>query len=264
MTMRRLAAIWYAAWRYSLSRELMFRGNFLLWMLVEVCWFALQIAFIEVLYLHVDSIAGWTKWEMVLLVGVSQLIQQLFQTFFLVNFINFPELVRSGKLDFYLLQPAPVLFLATTRLWDVGSVFNSLFALGVSLYAAARIPVHPDLPALLSCGGLVLVGIGVHYALLLALVTPAFWMTRAQGFIGAYYQSSQLARQPREAFRGVLRFAFSWVFPLLLVANLPSRALFGGLHGGEAAWLVGVTAALLAGAVGFFHYGLRHYTSASS
>ncbi len=262
--MNRLLTIWYASWRYSLSRELMFRGNFLLWMLVEICWFALQLAFVGVLYLHADSIAGWTKWEMVLLIALSQVIQQLFQTFFLVNFINFPELVRSGKLDFYLLQPAPTLFLATTRLWDVGSVFNSLFALGVAGYAAAQIPVQWSVASVATCGLLAVVGIGLHFAFLLALVTPAFWMTRAQGFIGAYYQAFQLARQPREAFRGALRFACSWVLPLLLVANLPARALFGGLRLGEAAWLVGLTAVLLLGATAFFRFGLKHYTSASS
>lgn len=262
--MKRLLSIWHASWRYSLSRELMFRGNFLLWIVVEICWFVLQLAFIQVLYLHVDSIAGWTKWQMVLLIALSQLIQQIFQTLFLVNFIDFPELVRNGKLDFLLLQPAPLLFLATTRRWDIGSVANSLLALGIAAYAAARIPVAWSAASVAACGLLVVVGVGAHYAVMLALVTPSFWMTRAQGFIGAYYQAFQLARQPREAFRGVLRFACSWVVPLLLVANLPARALFGGLKWGEAAWLVGATAVMLCGAAAFFRFGLRHYTSASS
>ena len=264
MTFKRLSEIWVAEWRYSVSRDLQFRGNFILWMLVEVCWFVLQLAFVQVLYLNVSTIAGWTKWEMVLLVSLSQLIQQIFQVFFMVNFINFPELVRSGKLDFHLLQPAPVLLLVTTRQWDIGSVFNCVLALVMCVYAGIESHLAVTVPGLLSAALLVVIGVAVHYAFLLLLITPAFWMTKAQGFIGIYYQSFQLARQPREVFRGALLFIFSWILPLLLVANLPTRALTTGLRVPETLWLVAVTAALLWAGVRFFRYGLSRYTSASS
>jgi len=262
--LRRLFQVWLAEWRYSVSRELQFRGNFILWILVEVCWFILQLAFVQVLYLNVSSIAGWTKWEMILLVGLSQFIQQLFQTFFLVNFINFPELIRTGKLDFYLLQPAPILLLVSTRQWDIGSVFNSLFAAGVVGYAAAQLHLAVTGSMALTALALVVAGVGVHYAFLLLIITPAFWMTRAQGFIMAYYQAFQLARQPREAYRGALRFILSWIIPLLLVANLPARALLSGLHPAQVAWLFAITGVLLWAGIRFFHFGLKRYTSASS
>src|SRR5436190_573083 len=101
-SMSRYFDIYRLVIRNSLIREMSFKLNFLLWMVVELLWFAGQLAFIEVLYGQVDAIAGWTKWQVVALVGVHQIISQLFQAFFYVNLANIPELVRSGRLDLML------------------------------------------------------------------------------------------------------------------------------------------------------------------
>ena len=263
--LKHLLAIWLAQGKYSLAREMMFRGNFIIWIAVEICWFILQLVFVRVLYLHVDAIAGWTQWEMVLLVGLSQLVQQLFQTFFMVNFLQFPDLIREGKLDFLLLQPAPVLFLVSIRQWDVGSIFNSFLGAAVSVWALGHLGIAITFGGVALAAGFVVVGVALHWSIMLCLVTPAFWVTKANGFIGVYYQLFNIARQPRQAFRGIFLRCFTWGIPVLLVANLPVRALAGhGLPLRETVWLLGGTAALCLIAGWFFHFGLRRYTSASS
>ena len=79
--LRRNAIIYVALWKNSVTRETMFKGNFLLWIVVEMAWFALQLGFISALYLHTEHIGTWTKWQVVLLVGASHFIQQIFQAF---------------------------------------------------------------------------------------------------------------------------------------------------------------------------------------
>src|SRR5215813_1031439 len=81
----RYSGIYAALWKISVTREMMFKSNFLLWIIVELLWFGLQLSFIGVLYLHTERIGSWTKWQVVMLVGVSHFIQQTFQAFFLVN-----------------------------------------------------------------------------------------------------------------------------------------------------------------------------------
>ena len=103
--MKRYLEIYAIMLRNSLIREMSFKANFILWMFVELLWFAGQIVFIEVLFLYVDRIGDWSKWQVVLLVGTHQLIGQLFQAFFYVNVANLPELVRTGKLDLMLVLP---------------------------------------------------------------------------------------------------------------------------------------------------------------
>ncbi|MBA3849238.1 MAG: hypothetical protein C0502_04490, partial [Opitutus sp.] len=69
--------IWLASARYSVVRTMMFRMDFIMWSLVEFFWMAVNILLIGVIYSHTDSIAGWTKYEMLLLVGTSMILQRL-------------------------------------------------------------------------------------------------------------------------------------------------------------------------------------------
>ena len=61
----RYLAIYAALWKNSVTREMMFKSNFLLWIVVELLWFGLQLSFIGVLYLHTEHIGTWTKWQVV-------------------------------------------------------------------------------------------------------------------------------------------------------------------------------------------------------
>jgi ABC-2 type transport system permease protein len=258
------AAIWLAQVRYTVVRELMFKANFILWIVVDLSWFGLQLAFIQFLYLQVNSIAGWGKWEMILLVTTNMLVQQIFQMLLMTNLTKLPELIRTGRLDFFLAQPASAQFLVSTRLFELGSVINIIFVLIVCLVAIAQLHWQFSILGLLIYPLLVLCGVLIHYSLLLMLMSLAFWMTRAQGFINAYYSVFQIARLPREAFFGPARIVFTWAVPLLLIANVPARALLYGFDAVDLAGLAGATAFLFALSTAVFQTGLRRYGSASS
>src|SRR5712691_10133328 len=139
MSISRYFSIYAALWKNSLTREMTFKSNFLLWIIVELLWFGLQLSFIGVLYLHTEHIGTWTKWQVVLLIGGSHFIQQLFQAFFLINCSNLSELVRTGKLDFLLLLPVNTRFVVSFRQVDLGSFVNAAFSVAVMAYAAHRL-----------------------------------------------------------------------------------------------------------------------------
>jgi ABC-2 type transport system permease protein len=264
LKMKRYLEIWKAQLRYSFIREMMFKTNFIMWIIVEFCWFVLQLSFVQVLYLNVSEIQGWTKWEMVLLVSTSHLIQQLFQAFIMINCTQLPELIRTGKFDFFLVQPANPQFLISTRLFEPGSLVNASLAFGLSFYALWNLKVPFSIINIISFLFLIIGGIAVHYSLLLILVTFSFWMTRAQGLVVAYYQLFQLSRQPRDVFKGFVKIFFTWVVPMLLVANVPARSLIDGPRWEQIGLFILITAGFFFLASRFFHFGIKHYGSASS
>src|SRR5438067_11407130 len=101
--------------RNSLIREMSFKANFLLWMLVEVLWFVGQIVFFSIIFGNVDRNGDWTKWEVVLLIGTHQMISQLFQAFFFINVAAVPEPVRTGKLESFLVLPIDSQFVVSNK-----------------------------------------------------------------------------------------------------------------------------------------------------
>src|SRR5712691_3364272 len=177
-TLKRYLSIYAALWKNSVTREMIFKSNFLLWIFVELLWFGLQLSFIGVLYLHTDTIGSWTKWQVVLLVGASHFIQQIFQAFFLVNCTNLSELVRTGKLDFLLLLPVNTRFVVSFRQVDLGGFVGAAFGIGVITYAATQLHLTPTVLQVLGFFALCAVGIAIHYSLMFTLATICFWTVR--------------------------------------------------------------------------------------
>jgi len=264
-TIIRYLGIYAALWKNSVTRETMFKGNFLLWIVVELLWFGLQLSFIGVLYLHTDNIGTWTKWQVVMLVGASHFIQQIYQAFFLINCTNLSELVRSGKLDFLLMLPVNARFLISLRQVDLGGFVNAASALAVMAYAARQLHLVPTLANGIGFLFLCAVGILIHYSLMFMLATISFWTVRAQGIVWGYYNLFQIARMPDEAFRGLFKAVFTFALPMLLVSNVPVRLLAGKLTSLTPLLLLfgmGVVCALVSEWV--WRISVRRYTSASS
>ncbi|HUD48453.1 MAG TPA: ABC-2 family transporter protein [Candidatus Baltobacteraceae bacterium] len=263
--LRRYASIYGALWRNSVVREMGFKSNFLLWIVVELLWFGLQLSFIGVIYLHTDHIASWTKWEVVMLVGASHFIQQIFQAFFLTNCTQLSELIRTGRLDFMLLLPANARFLVSLRQVDLGGFVNGSCGLGVMVYAARQLHLVPGPGQVIAFVLLCLVGIVIHYSLIFILASVSFWTVRAQGIVWGYYSLFNLARLPDEAFQGFFRAFFTFAIPMLLVVNVPVRVLLSRLTSpGEMFLLLGAGCICFVLSELFWRFSIRHYTSASA
>jgi ABC-2 type transport system permease protein len=265
VALRRYGTIYSALWKNSVSREMGFKSNFILWIIVEFLWFALQLSFFNVIYSHTDSIAGWTRWEVVLLVGCSHFIQQLFQAFFFTNCVQLSELVRTGKLDFLLLLPVNTRFLVSMRQVDLGGFVNAGSALAVVFFALHKLNISPTPMQYAAFAMLTISGIILHYSLMMILAASSFYTVRAQGIVWGYYQMFNIARMPDAAFHGAFRILFTFILPMTLVSNVPAKTLITRLSTpGEILLLLGITAMWFAVSELIWRFSLRRYTSASS
>ena len=262
--MTKYLQIWLASARYSVVRTLMFRFDFFLWAMVELFWMSVNLLMISVIYQHTDSVAGWSKYEMMLLVGTSLLVQRFLMGFFWSSLFEMGRNIRSGHFDFFLAQPGNVLFMASTRKLDPDGLMNSLVAMGVVAYSAHQLGLHPTAAQLALYALMILCGLIIHYSMLVLTISLAFWLTSAQGIEGSYFTLAEFSRLPRAAFKGLASVFFVWLLPVVVVSNAPAETL---LHGFQSRWALGLLAAALVWfgtAVFVFHRGLRRYSSASS
>lgn len=264
--LRRYAEIYAIMVRNSLIRDMSFKANFLLWLAVELLWFLGQIVFIEVIFGYTGSIGGWTKWEMVLLIGTHQIVAQLFQALFFMNVANIPELVRTGKMDFMLMLPVDAQFAASVKQFGLDSLVNVVVGVAFVVFAAWKLGLEPTAAQIglyLAC---IAFGVVVHYGVMLGLAACSFWIVRAEGLIHGYFSLLSIGRYPDVIYKGFFKFVFSWVLPVILVANVPARVL--GKYAESPGWsvlqLAIVTALLLALTRVVWLAGVRSYGSASS
>ena len=247
--LRRYIEIYGIMLRNSLIREMSFKANFILWMLVEVLWFLGQIVFFSIIFGSVNRIGDWSKWEVVLLVGTHQIIAQLFQAFFFVNVANIPELVRTGRLDSLLVLPIDSQFAVSSKQFGLDSVVNAALGGAVVIVSLTRLGVAPQ---------------PLHIFRDLAAVS--FWIVRAQGLVYGYFNFLNIARYPDVIYPRLFRLIFSWVIPVVIVANIPARVLIKSLGQPFPLMLQMVAASFLIfwSSRLFWRFALKRYSSASS
>jgi len=257
--------LWLACVRYSVVRTMMFRFDFLMWSLVELFWMGVNIALVAVIYQHTDSVAGWSKFQMMLLVGTSMLIQRLTMGLFWSNIFELGRNVRLGNFDFFLAQPGNVLFMVSTRKLDLDSIVNTVVATAVIVYSAHQLQLTLTLGKVFAYLALIVCGLVINYSIIVIIISLTFWIIKTDGIEGSYFALSDFSRIPRAAFkRLILEVVFVYTMPVVIVSNIPASTLMDGPQLAPILWLVLATAAWFALAVFVFNRGIRRYASASS
>ena len=263
--LRRYAAIYAALWRNSVVREMGFKSNFLLWIVVELLWFGLQFSFIGVIYLHTDHIADWTKWQVVHAGGGEPF-----------HPANFPGLFPDQLRPAFRIDPhRPAGFHAAAA--DEHPVSGLPAGGGPGRICQRRFRpgghgLRRPAASSVACGGanpgfFVLCGAGIviHYSLMFLLASVAFWTVRAQGIVWGYYSLFNIARLPDARLSRLLQG--------LLPLCHPDAA--GGQRAGETVdqafesplemgLLVVMSAACFALSELFWRFSVKRYTSASA
>jgi ABC-2 type transport system permease protein len=254
--------------RYTLAREMAFRGNFLVKVSVELLWMGILVAFYKTVFAKTSTIAGWSEPDYFFFVGCFFALNGLIETLFLDNCNEFAELVRTGDLDFLLLRPIDEQFLISCRKIDWGTAPNLLMGgilMGVALaqkgwtFDAGRVAAFV---VTFTCG------VAIAYSFMMMLTSVSVWMVRNQSLMEMWWLFSSLVRYPREIFSGrgaeMMGRFFTFVVPILLVSNVPADVMVRVLDPRMVAWMVAVAVASLWVSRRFFHLALRSYRSASS
>jgi ABC-2 type transport system permease protein len=257
--------LWLACVRYSVVRSMMFRMDFIMWSIVELLWMGVNVALVAVIYEHTDSVAGWSKYQMMLLIGTAMIIQRLMMGFFWSNIFELGRNVRNGNFDFFLAQPGNVLFMVSTRKLDLDSLANVVIAIALVVYSLHQLGITPGAWQIISYAGLLVCGLAISYSTILLAVSLTFWIIKTEGIEGSYFALSEFSRLPRQAVKSLLiNVAFVYVLPVVVVSNIPANAILRGPTLAETLWLAGAAAFWFSLAVFVFNRGLKRYASASS
>jgi len=260
----RYVDLWISFSRNCLLRELEFRGNCLIKMAGNLLRLAITMVFFQVLFLHTPTIGGWDIHSTLLLVAVNQMVNGLYNAFFSTNITRIPDYVREGTLDFVLVKPIDPQFLTTLRYVNFSALFSLVFPLLIIFYLVAAGSIAVSLSAfalsllLLSCG------VAIRYALGLAVMTLSFWATETYALHSLYTDFFSLSGYPAVIFRGGWQIFFTFIVPVIVVANFPVMALMQVLDATAVLFALGLAAVLLLLTRWFFHFALRNYCSASS
>ncbi len=269
--------------RNSLVRDMTFRSNFLLDCVSSVSWLLMNLGFYLIVFQHVKSIGvgtGWGKNEFYVFLATTWLINSIVQTFLMPNAQEFSELIRTGGLDFALLKPIDTQFLISFRKVEWSSLSNFFLGLIILVYAMVQLSYRSDPAWTIGPGILILYfvfvvcGVVLLYSLMICLAATSIWLGRNQSLYDFWFYITNFSRYPMEIYQAgwglPLWYAFTFVVPILVVVNVPSRLLAQPLVP-QQAWEWGLAAFAFVATIAsvfvsrwVFQRALMSYASASS
>jgi ABC-2 type transport system permease protein len=265
MKMVYLRLVWLFAGA-STQNELAYSANFWLSLLHSLLNLGTGVLGLVVIFGQVETVHGWDFASTLALLGVYLSLSAL------RGLVLGPSLealagmdgeVWSGRLDFTLLRPVDIQFLASLRYWRPLALVDLALGLGVLGLALNQLGVTLALAQLLTFSLALTAAVAILYAILLAFTGLVFW---SPGFLLTWVFDAffQMARYPVGLYPGWLRLMLTWVIPVGLMTTVPAQALSGALAWEMLLASLALAVGLLWGASALFRSGLRRYTSASS
>ncbi|MGE3611135.1 MAG: ABC transporter permease [Bacteriovoracaceae bacterium] len=250
--------------RFSFSKAMEFRVDFTFRILMDIIYYAVNLCFFKVIYLHTPLLAGWGEDQMLIFVSSFLLVDAISMTVFSSNMWWLPYFINRGDLDYYLIRPVSSLFFLSLRDFSANSFINLIMAFGIFFYNLSHLDQTFHWPDLLLLFILLLNGTLIHYCLQMIMILPVFWTHSARGFVDLFFALGIAMERPDRIYKGFLRFIFTCVLPFGLIASFPVKIFLEGLDWKIILHILGVSTALWGVMITIWKLGLRNYSSASS
>lgn len=244
--------------------ELEYRTNFFMGIVEMFLVVGTSLAAVLVIFSHTSSLNGWSLPQMVALTGVYYLVQGAVNVVFSPSFERLMEHVRQGTLDFTLLKPANAQFLVSTRHLSLARIADLVMGAGVMAAGLLMLGNSLSVASVVLFLITLVAGVACVYALLLTLVTLAFWFVRIENLLAIFWAFTDAGRFPIDVYPGWLRLTLATIVPIGIAVTVPAEAISGRLSPESFLAMLAGTVFSVGFATWFWRRGLQSYTGASA
>lgn len=247
---------------YSLFQSSIYRTDLLLRIIGMSVMAAIMVFVITLPYEYVNGLVGWSKNEVLTVLGFYYVTNGLSWAFFRNGVAHLEQHIRYGSLDWLLLKPVKPIFLLSffevdfTRLVDVGvGVF--IICLQIS-HCGMEITLTGVAGAMMA----VILGLAFIFFLFLSVNMLAFWTTETylDHLINPVFTVS---KYPADLW-GTYSWLLYWVTPVAFMSTVPAGVLYGKMSWDvvlagfvlAAVWLLAISI--------YWRAAIRNYSSVGS
>lgn len=255
--------IWLANVKAGIIRESGFRLNFFLGIIRQGLWLGVFLIIIETIFHNTETLAGWDKAEVLIILALSRLIEGILDVFLTRNVAELPRIVQKGEFDFHLLKPVSAQLYTAFKRTNIFNIGNAIAGVILLIYGITLLDtVTPAIFALFFF--LAILGMTIYYALIILTASIVFFTERLEALWGMLSLYTEPLTVPFDIFPRVPRIALSYVIPVAFLVFVPAQALTGRLQLWQIPTAIGIAALFLILANVVWRAGLRRYSSASS
>lgn len=249
--------------RLAVLVEVQYRVNFFVQLLQSAIAVGTALAVLALVFGYAGDVGGWSRDELLVLLGLHVLLGGVIQTFVQPNMTRLMTDIREGTLDFALLKPVDSQFLVSVREVSVWQLTDVAVGAGIVAFGVARVGAVTPAGAL-GFAAAMLCGVVLVYCTWLVVTVGAFWLVNMDFVVELFEGVYQAGRWPVTIYPGWLRAGLTVLVPLAFAVTVPAEALTGRLTGTTLATAAGFTLLVVVLTRLWWRRGIRRYDGASA
>lgn len=262
---KKLAFIWYVFMKNSLIGQLEYRVNFFTGLAMEVGYLLVKLLYVIVVYRAGSSVNGMSPDEVLVFVGTFVIVTAFYAGFFMLNNFALSDHIRNGTLDFFIVKPVSLQFMATLRRSDF-ALFLTDFTAGVIMVVIgwSRLKIPLDILNLAGFVGYMTSGVIVGYSIFLFPILFSFWFVKSGAIASLVDSFWDFNNVPMGVYNKIIERIGVFVLPIFVVTNFPVLFVLGKMSTLYAIW--GIVAPFVCFGVTrlLWTVAVKRYSSASS
>ena len=251
-------------WKVGAMHELQYRVNFFLQLLDSAIRLATGLVAIFLVFSHIDDLSGWSRHELLAVMGIHILLSGILRTFIEPNVFQFIYTIGEGEFDYVLARPVDSQLMVSVRnlrFWQLVDVVVGAIVIGWAVTGIVETTSWVEVLGFLVavfCGAIIL------YCMWMVLASAAFKWIRVEETGQLLNGLFEAGRWPVTIYPGWLRLTLTFVVPLAFAITVPAEGLTSRLTGGTLALTVIVTGVMLLITRVAWQRGVRNYSGASA
>lgn len=249
--------------KISLADTLIYRADIVSSIFLGIIWAIISLVLVEVIYLHTDSFAGWSKNETILLLLTFQIATEITSSLG-GSLYQFSNHIKSGNFDFFLIRPIDPQFIAIFGKPDLKNIIYLIANVLPYIYLLMRNPLDIQMVHVPLYIYFVILANILWISIKTMAVTCNFWWQKLDNLPYLLHSIVSLGKYPTSMFPKKIQAVFYTVLPIAFVAVIPAQALQGKTTLFEIVLGTGIVIFAVIASRLFWNIAIKNYSSASS
>lgn len=258
--------LWIEYMKKAIKQWNEYRIDFIFISVASIIAICLSVANIEIIFTQVDNILGWTKYEVIWILGFFTLVQCIFNTFF-INCFDVGSWVCSGNLDILRTRPRSEIFqLLFTERYNVEFPIDQL-VMGIVLliWSDMKLQLSWTVGKCLYFIGATVISTIIYTCIVFIISAMSLWSVKSNYFVEFIFELEEVNQYPLNVYGTGITFLLTYIIPIGFVSFYPSQYILGKEEYYKYAFFSPIVAiVLLVVTVLVWNFGIRHYQSPNS
>lgn len=218
------AKIYLAVVLQDIKTKMSYRADFVINAVSILLTNLLYLASFYLLFYCVDSLGGWGFYEILFFYSIMLISTALMQTFF-DNLWELDKRLMNGEFIKYYFKPINILFYYISETFNIKGVIQSIFGTWLLVYAIKHLELHVSVLFMVKFCLCVFAAGVVYVGIMLITSSLSFWFLDTITILMFVSKAKDYARYPLSIYGKVLKFIFTFIFPIGFISYYPSIIL---------------------------------------